>query len=124
MSKIKGREAFINKILNYEKSVKAKAAEVSRYYADEVASYIKKVQPSIPNSLGISWTNRTGAAAAGMFTKAFNTAKSTGFFVAHSVDYGVYLELANDRQNAIILPVLKLFAPLYFADIKRIVESG
>lgn len=43
-----------------------------------------------------------------------------GWFAAHGVDYGLYLELANDKRNAALLPTIKRFAGRYLGDVKRI----
>ncbi len=46
-----------------------------------------------------------------MFTKAFIDGDEIGFLLAHGVDYGVYLELANDRAYEVIRPVITELAP-------------
>lgn len=69
---------------------------------------------------GAYWENQTGDALALMFAKAFQTADSIGFFLAHGVSYGVYLELANDRRNMAILPIIiELWKP-YADAVERI----
>lgn len=56
------------------------------------------------------WDNQTKQALLRMFSDAFSSADSVGFFLAHGVEYGIYLELANDRQNAILVPKIEKYA--------------
>jgi len=43
-----------------------------------------------------------------------------GFFLAHTQQYGVYLELANNRQNEAIRPVINEMLPLFQKDLKKL----
>ena len=67
------------------------------------------------------WNNETRQALLRLFSDAFMEDDAVGFFLAHGVEYGVWLELANDRQNEILRPKaekyalkLKLFAQELF----------
>lgn len=59
------------------------------------------------------WNNQTLQAMQRLFGEAFQDADSVGFFIAHAVEYGIYLELANDRQNAILVPTITKYALKY-----------
>lgn len=56
------------------------------------------------------WDNETEQAWKELFADAFMDNDSVGFFYAHKKDYGVFLELANDRQNAILVPMIEKYA--------------
>jgi len=56
------------------------------------------------------WNNETKQALLRLFSDSFQDADSVGFLVAHGVEYGVFLELANDRQNAILAPTIDKYA--------------
>ena len=43
-----------------------------------------------------------------------------GWFLAHGIEYGVYLELANDGQNAAIRFNVELLAQDFFDDVKEL----
>ena len=58
-----------------------------------------------------------------MFSNAFRTRNSIGWFMAHGINYGVYLELANDRQNAAIVKIVKELLPEYKKGLKKIYGS-
>jgi hypothetical protein len=55
------------------------------------------------------WKNQSEQAFRGVFTGPFRDSEGLGFFIAHGVDYGVYLELANNRKNAALRPLAKKF---------------
>lgn len=56
------------------------------------------------------WNNETFQALQRLFADSFLDDDSVGFFLAHGVEYGVYLELANDRQNEILRPKAEKYA--------------
>lgn len=62
------------------------------------------------------WKNQTGQASSRMFSNAFIEGSTVGWFLSHGVEYGVYLELANDRQNEAIRPIIRALAPKFFKD--------
>jgi hypothetical protein len=66
------------------------------------------------------WENQTFQARDSMFADAFFITTSVGWFMAHGIEYGVYLELANDRKNEAIRPIIAELAPKFYADARRI----
>ena len=78
-------------------------------YAGLAIRNFRARQPAGRGARGRYWVNRTGQAAARMFTEGFMDRRSIGWFMAHGVDYGVYLELANDRRNEAIRPTVEKF---------------
>jgi hypothetical protein len=66
------------------------------------------------------WTNRTGIARDTVFSGAYKTDDEVGWYLAHMMQYGVYLELANDRQNESIRPILERYAGRFISDLKKI----
>ena len=69
------------------------------------------------------WTNRTNQANSRMFAKAFIDDNDIGFFMSHHMIYGIYLELANDRQNEAIRPIMLHWAPLFIKAVKEIIQG-
>jgi len=67
------------------------------------------------------WTNRTFTAKDSVFSEAFVSDVEVGWFIAHGVEYGVYLELANDGKYQALKPTLNKFAKMFFTDARRIV---
>jgi hypothetical protein len=55
------------------------------------------------------WQNETYDAMNRMFSGVFKKENMIGWFMAHEMDYGVYLELANDGVHAAIRPTINNF---------------
>lgn len=71
-----------------------------------------------------SWEDRTGHARQGIFgeTAVFSD-ETLRVRVAHTMEYGVHLELANSGRYAILEPTVKKHAPDFFQDAERIVKG-
>ena len=69
------------------------------YHALEGTAYMKEHAP---------WTDRTGNARAGIHAKASNPAVGKYEIVfAHTVHYGLWLEIANSGRYQIIMPAVR-----------------
>lgn len=93
-------------------------------YAEMAINYFRSVQPQTPNTQGLFWHNRTGQAAARMFTDAEITKRFISWFMSHGVHYGADLELGDDRRREAIKPVIERFAGRFLADAKRIYRDN
>jgi len=97
---------------------KAAIYALSLRYAALAINYFRAEQ-----SGGRFWNNETKTAKDTMFTNAFIEDDVIGWFMAHDVEYGPYLELANNRQNEAIAPVIKRFAGRFFRDVKELLSD-
>jgi len=72
---------------------------IAEYYAPVVEAAAKA---------DATWTDRTGNARQGLtgFVKDLSET-SVAIYLAHRMDYGLYLELAHQARYAIILPTLE-----------------
>lgn len=86
-----------------------------KYYEARSKELFRKFQ--IHN---VFWTNRTSSAYGNVFSKTITEVGEVGFFIAHAVDYGVYLELANDRKYEALYPIIKELEPEFKKDLKEI----
>lgn len=99
-SSLKFDTKSLQKTLNtiYEDKVK----DAMRMYAESAAvkleSYMKSNRP---------WTDRTGMAKARLSAAVQELAEGLRIALAHGVDYGIWLELANEKRYAIIQPTLQ-----------------
>ena len=94
------------------------------YYAGMAINYFHSVQPAKTNSPGLFWHNKSGVAALKMFTEAIrNTGNWYGWKMGHGVQYGTYLELANDRRHEAIRPVIERFAGRFIADARSLFKD-
>ena len=93
------------------------------YYASLAINYFKQVQPASPGSAGEFWHNQSGQAAARMHSGAYQEENIIAWFMAHGVQYGVYLELANDARHQAIRPVIQRFIGRFHQDLKKLYQG-
>lgn len=98
----------------------AQLEAINRYYATLAIEYFIKVQKTGIGKPGKFWHNITEQAAARMFARAFNDGKTMGWFLAHGVDYGIYLTLCNDRRHDALTPIIRRFVGRYFRDVRKL----
>lgn len=68
------------------------------------------------------WTDRTGVARASLFSDVRLGPDELSIILAHGVDYGVYLELANNGKYAILWPTATANAPDIVASYQRLLR--
>jgi hypothetical protein len=73
---------------------------------------------------GRYWNNQTETAAREVFADAYSDGDELGFFVAHMVEYGVYLELANDRRHEALRPLIEKYYPLFRAEAEALYSDA
>ena len=64
------------------------------------------------------WTDRTGAARSGLYTKYHKTGNTREILFSHSVAYGIWLEVANSGDYQIILPTLRVIGRETMSQLK------
>lgn len=70
------------------------------------------------------WNDDTGNARAGLNGGSFwANPYILLIYIAHSMEYGVYLELANDSKNEILRPTAEKFAPQIHENAKKIMGA-
>jgi hypothetical protein len=74
--------------------------------------------------IGRYWNNQTETAARTVFSKAFTDGADIGFFISHMVEYGVYLELANDRRHEALRPIIEKAYPAFRRDIEALYSDA
>lgn len=77
-------------------------------------------QPQQQNTPGKYWNNITVDARNAVFSEVINQADAIGFFMAHGIDYGVYLELANDRQNEALRPLIEKYGRMFIERVRKL----
>lgn len=68
------------------------------------------------------WQNRTGDARKRLQGYAHRTHSGWRIVLAHGVDYGIWLELANEKRFAIVGPLIDLSAPYIMQDFDKLME--
>lgn len=83
--------------------------------ADEIKYKMKANRP---------WTDRTNMAKVMLNTKVSQPDKDTiRITLMHGVDYGIWLELAHERNYAIIEPTIKEEGPRVIEDLNNLMSK-
>ena len=70
------------------------------------------------------WTDQTGQAKATLNTSVSTPdAETVRITLAHGVDYGIWLELAHEKNFAVIAPTINRFAPEIVEDLQGIMAK-
>jgi len=69
------------------------------------------------------WDNQTNIAMNTVFSKAFKEDDTLGFFLAHTQQYGIKLELGNNRRHAALRPIINKYLPKFQADLAKLYEG-
>jgi len=81
---------------------------VSRHMA-AVAAVAKELEPVLEDyaKQHRPWTDRTGNARQSLFSVSELAGEIVTIYLSHGMEYGVFLELCNSGQYAIIMPTLE-----------------
>jgi len=80
----------------------------------EIESYAKSNRP---------WTDRTGLAKANLRSVVSRQSENQiRITLAHGVNYGTWLELANDQNYAVIKPTLQRYEPKVLNSVKGLLD--
>lgn len=98
----------------YADKAQAAVMAIAQYIAQQAQDEMRRNAP---------WTDRSGVARSGLFSLPHEAAADMvsiylSHKAAHTVDYGIWLELANGGKYAIIMPTLEAVAP----DVMRLLE--
>lgn len=69
------------------------------------------------------WTDRTGLARKTL--RGYVEERPTGYriILSHGVNYGIWLELANEKRYAIVEPIVRLTSPYIMRDFENLLEK-
>ena len=94
------------------------AAAVLMYAATKAADIEAKMKLNRP------WTDRTNMAKTTLNAKVSQPNPETiRITCAHGVDYGIWLELANEKNYAIIGPTIKHESPNVMRDLNKLMNK-
>ena len=66
------------------------------------------------------WTDRTGNARQGLFAKAYKEPGHVGIVAYHTMPYGIWLEVKNEGQYAVITPTIPVEGARIMQDISKL----
>lgn len=87
---------------------------VLEYQAPGVEAHMKQNAP---------WQDQTGNARQGLRAEAYDLGGGDmGIILYHQVPYGIWLEIKNSGEYAIILPTIQVKGPEVMASLERILD--
>ena len=111
-----GGDDVIRNLRDWGERKRAAAIALAQNWAGEIEARGKSRAP---------WRDRTGNARNGLFGSTQITGLAQNeikIVIGHSVEYGVFLELANDGRYAVLKPTLDAAAPEIFESYRRLWE--
>lgn len=99
----------------YTRAVFQAGRQLAQQNAAEMEAWAKANAP---------WTDRTGAARAGLHATVEATGQIGTIVLSHGVDYGLWLEIANGGRFSIIAKAIDMFGPKFMQDLQRMLSSG
>lgn len=107
-------QAFVPGVTEYVAAIHRGVLAIANLYAPEIEAYMKA------NAI---WTDRSGNARQTLNADANDVAMDmVQIILAHGMEYGIFLELANAGRYAIIGPTLDVFGPRIWADVQRMLS--
>lgn len=113
---ITGIEEVSNNLKAFPRRLKAALALDAQNIANDMEAWAKENKP---------WENRTGDAV--KFLKAHVKWTNTNTLMvslSHHVEYGVYLELANECKYAILEEAVRKYTPQFMDSWKKIISES
>ena len=101
-------------VSDFGKDVNRKVAAVMDYNAGYTTGWLKKNAP---------WTDDTSAARTGLSTLPFHFGTQHELLMAYSVNYGIWLEVANSGKYAVITPALRIVGQKIMGDMQKLIDS-
>ena len=106
-------EVLGRNIRAYADRLLAAVFDLSQFFAAKIEAYAKARAP---------WTDRTGNARQGLTARSFRTATAVTIVLFHTMDYGIWLEVANAGRFAIILRALESHYQSYMQAIQGLMR--
>lgn len=108
-----GADKVIANMREWERRTRAALFALGQHYGSKMQSEAQQEAP---------WKDRTGDARKGLFGEAMEDEDKLRVRISHSMEYGVYLELAHSQKYAILEPVAKRNAPEFIRDAQEVIR--
>lgn len=100
---------------NYTQAIFQSGRQVAYDQAEAMENYAKANAP---------WTDRTGDARERLHATVEETGPIGTIVLAHGVDYGLWLEIANGGRYAIIAPTIDVYGPIVMRSLQNMINLG
>jgi hypothetical protein len=105
--------ALKNNVAHFKSDLRSAVHAVADRRAAETTAWLKRNAP---------WTDRTGAARSGLFAVPMHGAGFAEIYMAYSVNYGIWLEVANDRRFSVLQPAMRIQGEAFMNDMKLLID--
>jgi hypothetical protein len=85
--------------------------EIVEQVAQEVQDYAQTNAP---------WTDQTGDAREGLTAESFSESNVLTIVLYHTVEYGIWLEVRNSGEYAIIIPTIEQMGPVVMGAVSTL----
>lgn len=109
-----GLENVIGNIKAFEGRTRAAIHALGQQTAAQMEAYAKQNAP---------WVDQTGNARQGLFGEVAEADGKLKVRIAHTMEYGVYLELSRKGKRPILEPTAQKFAPEFFDAAKGLLDE-
>lgn len=100
-------------VSEFRTNLRRNIAAVVDYNAGYAQAWMREKAP---------WTDQTGAARSGLFAIPLEYGNTFEIFMAYSVHYGIWLEVANNRKYAILTPVMRIIGDKLIKDMQHLID--
>lgn len=114
MAEIRWESSLVPQIEKLDPKMKAALTMYARTKANEYEAYMKANR---------KWTDRTNEAKNQLNAKVISSKNEITIVLSHGVDYGIWLELANEENYSIIKPTINSVGPTYFKGLTNIMSK-
>jgi hypothetical protein len=109
-----GLENVLGNLKGCEDRMRAALHALGMQTAAQMEAYAKQNAP---------WEDQTGNARQGLFGEVAEADGKLKVRIAHTVEYGVYLELSRKGRRPILEPTAQKFAPEFFEAAKGLLDK-
>lgn len=100
-------------VAEYAAAIDSALWELAEVWSPIIEEYMKINAP---------WIDRTSNARQGLNVRPRREGHVIHIDLAHTMEYGIYLELANAGSYAIINPTLDIYAPMVWDSVKKLLK--
>lgn len=97
--------------------------QLCNFYASKALELFRAKQTS-KQLAGTFWTNQTVTARNTVFSGVEAYKQFIGFFLAHKMQYGIYLELANNSKHEALRPIVLSLYNQFEKDLKELLGDN
>jgi len=115
-----------NGVFWYHDSLTPRAAAFSVVMEETLEDIVEEVAEEVQDyaQANAPWTDRTGEARDGLTAESFSDNDILTIVLYHTVEYGIWLEVRNSGEYAIIIPTLEQMGPVVMGAVSNLFSQA